>query len=581
MTSAGSEQAWSAHTSPGSPPAGGIVAPELDGELLARLLESSPDGIMALEAVREAGEIVDFVWLVVNPAAERIVGRRMADLVGRRLLVEMPGNRTSGLFDRYVAVTETGRPHEMEHHYDHEGLDNWFHTVAVRFGDGFAVTFRDITAHKKAAADLAHMATHDELTGLANRALFEKRVARALKRNSPRRQLAVMFCDLDRFKILNDSLGHSHGDETLGVVARRLSEAVRPGDLVARFGGDEFVILCEDLTGAEEAAAIARRILERLREPLEDSPNRISASIGIALDDGAGTPEVLLRDADTAMYRTKDRGGDGFDLFDDTLRAAAVARLQTEVELRSAISRDELRVLYQPIVHLASGRFIGAEGLLRWNHPARGRLTASQFIAVAEDSDLIVDIGCRVIDDACRVLRRWADRGHTEVGMAVNIAARQIIRDDLVETVEQALERHGAPAGGLCLELTETTLMSDPATVRRVLKRISDLGVALALDDFGTGFSSLSHARDFPVDFLKLDRSFIAGLGWDRSATAIVRSVIDLAHAIERPVIAEGVENERQLELLLEMGAEYAQGFYFAKPCEPHQLLAMLGRQAS
>lgn len=559
------------------PPRDGIVAPELDRELLAGLLESSPDGIMAFEAFRENGEIVDFVWLVVNPAAERIVGRAAAELVGQRLLVEMPGNRSSGLFDRYVDVAETGCPHEVEHHYDHEGLDHWFHTVAVRFGDGFAVTFRDITSHKKAAADLAYMATHDQLTGLANRALFEDRVKQAVGRNSPHRHLAVMFCDLDRFKVLNDSLGHSHGDETLCAVARRLVEAVRPGDLVARFGGDEFVLLCEDLAGPDEAEVIARRVLQRLREPMEDLPNRVAASIGIALADGVGTPEDLLRDADTAMYRAKDRGGDIFDFFDDTLRAAAVARLQTEVELRSALTNDELLVLYQPIVHLASGRFIGAEGLLRWDHPTRGRLTAAQFIGVAEDSDLIVDIGCRVIDDACGILRRWADRGHTEVGMAVNIAARQIIRHDLVETVVQALERHGAPPGGLCLELTETTLMSDPAAVRRVLKRISELGVAVALDDFGTGFSSLSHARDFPVDFLKLDRSFIAGLGWDRSATAIVRSVIDLAHAIDRPVIAEGVENQRQLDLLVEMGAEYAQGFYFAEPCEPDELFAMLG----
>ena len=430
------------------------------------------------------------------------------------------------------------------------------------------------------ALELAHQAVHDALTGLPNRLQVADRLEQALARSSRTgAEVTVLFIDLDRFKLINDGRGHAAGDELLVAVADRLRHVVRGGDIVARFGGDEFVVVCEDQTAAFEASLVAGRILDALREPVVVDGQEIflSASIGIAMADGTGSPETLLRDADAAMYRAKEKGRARCEFFDATMRTEALVHLETQSALHRALERDELRVFYQPVVDLASGTVTGVEALVRWEHPQHGLVPPASFVPLAEDTGLIVPIGAWVLDQATAQVARWRERAWGRgLTVNVNLSARQLRQPDLIPALMSALLESGTDPSLLCLELTETTFMEDARSHREVLDAIQGLGVGLAIDDFGTGYSSLTYLKRLPVSVLKIDQVFVGGLGRHASDTAIVKSVIDLAHALGLVVVAEGVEDGDQVAHLRRLGCDLAQGYYFARPQAAEDLEAQL-----
>ena len=441
----------------------------------------------------------------------------------------------------------------------------------------------EIAIERKGFEDrLAHDSVHDPLTNLPNRTLFLDRLAQALGRARRRRRgVSVAFLDLDGFKVVNDGLGHDAGDELLVDVARRLEAAIRPGDTVARFGGDEFVVLCEELDdpGAEvQAVEIAQRLMDSLSHPFSVRANEtfVGSSVGVALSHhGEDRAEDLLRDADAAMYEAKALGKQRVVLFDDALRERALAQHATFNALHRAIDRDELRVFYQPLISLRTGDVIGAEALVRWQHPERGLVPPSEFIPLAEQSDLIERLGMWVLDHAAR----FAAANQPAVGsfsVSVNLAARQLAAEGLAGRVGDVLRRHGLAPECLCLEITESVLMRDADATVGVIDQLQALGVRVSIDDFGTGYSSLAYLKRFPVDSVKIDRSFVDGLPDDPGDRAIVTAVVSLAHALGLDVVAEGVETPEQLAELVALGCDQAQGYYFAKPLPVADLGALL-----
>jgi diguanylate cyclase (GGDEF)-like protein/PAS domain S-box-containing protein len=430
----------------------------------------------------------------------------------------------------------------------------------------------DIRERKQFESALAHQATHDPLTGMPNRTLLLDRLDGALNRAKRHNlRVAVLFLDLDHFKVVNDSLGHDLGDRLLVAIADRLHMALRPGDTIARFGGDEFVLLCQDLHSRGDAIAIAERVISAVSGPfaIDDAEVFVGVSIGIAFPDGADAdPVTLIRDADAAMYRAKERGRGRWEIFDNDLRASAVDRLDIENALRRALDRRELRVFYQPIVELESGTITAVEALLRWEHSERGLLLPSEFIGIAEETGLIVPIGLWVLDQACRQVQRWQASipNLTPLAVSVNLSGRQLGHPKLVDDIAQILGETGLPAERLELEITESVLMDDVEMSEDTLGRLNDLGVRLVVDDFGTGYSSMSYLRRFPVDLLKVDREFVDGLGTDPSDSAIVAAIVTLAHTLGLEAVAEGVETSDQLDELRSLGCDKGQGFLMAKP---------------
>jgi diguanylate cyclase (GGDEF)-like protein len=419
---------------------------------------------------------------------------------------------------------------------------------------------------KRAEVELAHQAMHDALTALPNRALFYDRLGQALNRVGRQgTAVAVLFLDLDRFKLINDSLGHGAGDKLLVAVAERLAGVLRAGDTAARFGGDEFVILCEDVSGERQAIAIAERIASELDAPFVIDSDEVFAhtSVGIALATEPGArPEALIRDADAAMYRAKERGGGVYEVFDDAMRERAVRRMATENALHRALDRGEFVMHYQPIVQMATGALYGVEALARWQHPERGLVMPGEFIEAAEETGLIIALGAWAFDVACRQSAAWDGK----VMMSVNLSARQCTHPDLVATFGEILRRSGADPAAVSLEITETALMEDIALSTATLSALKELGLRLALDDFGTGYSSLRALQHFPVDVVKIDRSFIEPIERDPQEAAIVAAVISLSHALGLRTVAEGIETIAQVDRLRALGCDLAQGFYFAKP---------------
>jgi diguanylate cyclase (GGDEF)-like protein len=431
---------------------------------------------------------------------------------------------------------------------------------------------QEITNFPRQLDQLTRQAFQDALTGLPNRALFMDRLAHALARTERRVQhVAVLFLDLDRFKVVNDSLGHGMGDRVLVESSRRLLDCVRPEDTVARLGGDEFAILLEDLDGTEGATSVAQRVTESLEKPflLDGREVFVTMSVGVALNTRRPvTPEELLRDADLAMYRAKGKGKNRYEVFDHATSAPAINRFELELDLRGALTRGEFVLHYQPVVHLGSGRMIEVEALVRWQHRERGLLQPEEFISLMEETGLIVPVGTWVLGEACRQLEEWTTQfpHQPPLTMSVNLSARQLQDPGLVMAVEHALaETHIDPAC-LKLEITETVVMQDAPSTLETLHALKALGIQLAIDDFGTGYSSLGYLKRFPVDTLKIDRSFVQGVALNAQDTAIVRAVISVAKSLNLSVTAEGIETDDQLSQLQQLGCDRGQGYLFARP---------------
>jgi diguanylate cyclase (GGDEF)-like protein/PAS domain S-box-containing protein len=484
---------------------------------------------------------------------------------------------------RIAAHLSSEEPHvEVEYRALHrDGEYRWMLTRGIAVRDEAGQSYRmagsqtDISERKRSEAQLVHDALHDPLTGLANRALFVDRLERvmAAARRRKAHNFAVLFLDLDRFKIVNDSLGHLAGDEVLVSVARRLEICLRKGDTVARFGGDEFVVLLDDLSDVSEAARVAERIQVAIGEPMTVAGKEIRTTtcVGLSLSTtGYARPEEMLRDSDTALYRAKSAGRSRCAVFDRTMHAEAVAQLQLELEMRGALDRDEFVLHYQPIMHLDSGVLTGFEALLRWQHPDGGLLFPKSFISIAEDTGLIVPLGMWVVEHACRQLREWqATYPDTELRMSVNLSGRQMLQPDLADRIEEILQETGVRPDLLNLEITEATLMADIATSGVVLERLRSRGVQITIDDFGTGYSSLGYLNQFPVDRLKIDPSFVASMRSQDTLSEVVGTIATLARNLGMTAVAEGVETDEQLRDIRELGCDFAQGYLFSEPLPP------------
>jgi diguanylate cyclase (GGDEF)-like protein/PAS domain S-box-containing protein len=431
---------------------------------------------------------------------------------------------------------------------------------------------RDISERKAAELRLEYEVLHDHLTGLPNRVLLMDRIEQGLLRTDRDNSLvAVLFVDLDRFKLFNDTLGHDRGDEILIAVGKRLVECARAADTVGRFSGDEFVVVCESLRATTDAIKIAEHLLSSFHAPfrIDGADVRVTASIGVAASGARETADDLVRDADLAMYRAKDRGRARYEVFDDTLRAEAERRSIIEAGLRRALDNDEFALVFQPVWSITEQRFVGAEALLRWHDPERGQVGPAEFIPVAEDCGLIVPIGTWVLEHACQSLARWsrASPRLDACTMSVNVSAVQLRSRTFIDALEQLIAATGIEPRLLCLEITESVLMEDIDYFSEVLRRLQAVGVNLSIDDFGTGYSSLAYLRRFPIDELKIDRSFVTGLDTDTYDATLVAAMIGIGDALGHRVVAEGVETTEELVALRDLGCQYAQGYLFARPC--------------
>jgi len=526
----------------------------------------------------------------VNDAYSRITGRpvdafyqnprdiidamQRADAV--RLGDAMKRARFGGVDDEYRI-----------HHWD--GSLRWVHlrTFPVRDEKGIVRSvggvMSDITAMVNQQNELQRMAHFDALTGLPNRILFKERLSASLsmaKRNHW--QLGLLFVDLDRFKIINDTLGHAVGDELLQHAAKRMRMVVRESDTVSRMGGDEFAVIVPDLPSADDAASVARKLIDALEQPfqLAGQDLYVSASIGIALfPEDTGDPDTLIRNADAAMYRAKETGRKTYEFYRAEMNQRARELLSLELDLRQALARREFELHYQPKVNLTSGSMSGVEALIRWRNPQRGLVSPIDFIPLLEETGMIVAVGDWVMQEACRQMMVWHDAGYRHMTVAVNLSARQVTDGGLVKAVRAALDNSGLPATALELELTESMLMRDAPAVESLLDELRQMGVALSVDDFGTGYSSLAYLKRFPLDTLKIDRSFVRDITADPDDASITRAVIQMAHELSLKVVAEGVETAAQLQLLAGCSCDEIQGFYYSRPLPPAALADLLIEQ--
>jgi diguanylate cyclase (GGDEF)-like protein len=443
-------------------------------------------------------------------------------------------------------------------------------------------TFRDITQQARLEQELSHRAFHDLVTGLANKALFGDRVDHALARaeRGGSDDLAVLFIDLDNFKTVNDSLGHTAGDELLVAVGDRLKSCLRTTDTAARLGGDEFAVLLEDLGPDRPAEDVAARVIAALERPFQVNSHEVfvSASVGIAFSGTATARDQLLRNADLAMYTAKRRGKNCYEIYETDMHAAALDRLEMEAALRHGLNRGELRLEYQPVVALGSLRITGVEALVRWDHPERGMLPPSTFIPLAEETGLIGELGRQVLMAACRQVREWheADASTGDLALHVNVSPRQLYDDQLVADVTEALRASRLAPDRLVLEITETAMMKDSDTTIRRLHAVKATGVRLAIDDFGTGYSSLSYLQQFPIDILKIDRAFVGSISASPTGVSLAPAILSLARTLQLEAVAEGVETSVQADALAALGCESAQGYYFCPPVDPDRIAELL-----
>lgn len=548
------------------------------------LVEDNPGDVRLVE------ELLRAAWVVAGSinhvsSVEDAIGRVAEDVPACILLdLSLPDAQGLGTLERVrdahpsvPIVVLTGTDDEAQAvQAVQEGAQDYLIKGQV---DGHLLgrAIRYAIERKFAEVQLSHQALHDPLTGLANRALLMERLAQALARTERRpSSVAVLFLDIDRFKTINDNFGHEVGDSVLACIGDRLRKALRPEDMASRFGGDEFVVLCEDLEDDRHVVTIAERIGRSISEPisLEAGEVVVTTSIGIAAARGIGDrPEVLLRDADAAVYRAKERGRDRFEFFDQRMRARLLRRSRRESELRHAIDAGELRLYYQPLVVVDDLRVGRVEALVRWEHPRLGLLLPREFIPVAEETGFIVDLGSWVLREACCQTVRWehASPDQRSISIAVNVSPRQLDHPDFEDTVWQVLEETGVEPKNLWFEITETAFMDPARPVLEMLGRLRERGIHLAIDDFGTGFSSLSHLRQFRIDELKVDQTFVQGLESDAEDSSIVAAVVNLAHNLGLSAVAEGVETAEQSRRVQLVGCDLAQGFYFAAP-EPASL---------
>jgi diguanylate cyclase (GGDEF)-like protein/PAS domain S-box-containing protein len=524
-----------------------------------------------------------------STAVQRVLGHPVEALLGQRLLSFVHPDDAQRLESHFAAATSKPGTVTFTARFRHAS-GSWRDLEAIaenRLADpaieGVVLSMRDISERKALEDELRHQAFHDALTGLANRALFEDRLAHALagaRRHG--RPVAVLFLDLDDFKTINDSLGHSCGDELLRAVAIRIAAVVRVTDTAARLGGDEFAVLLEIMDHDSDAESTASRLLERLAPPFQigDRELRVSASIGIAVSDGAVGVDELLRNADTAMYAAKDAGKGAIETFEEGMHKRVLDRLELTGELQRALDRREFELDYQPIVELEHGHVIGCEALVRWAHPVRGRLLPAHFIALAEETGLIVPLGTWVLNRACAQAAIWQrefpDRG---LYMAVNVSTRQLHDLSFPETVANALHDSRVDPALVVLEITESLLPDDSDQIIDQLHNLKALGVRLAVDDFGTGYSALSRLQAYPVDILKIDRSFINGIEHDAGKLELVRGIVNLGESLHMSVVAEGIEEPEQADQIRRMQSPVGQGYLFSRPVASDRLHALLTGQ--
>jgi diguanylate cyclase (GGDEF)-like protein/PAS domain S-box-containing protein len=536
-------------------------------ERFRSLVQNSSDVIALLEP--------DLTVRYHTPSVERVLGYREDELVGSRLtdLVEdAEAERLRGFFADVCITPSTPMPRDLPLRRKDGSicrLESVFNNLLDDTNvAGIVVTARDVTERRKLEAELEHQAFHDSLTGLANRSLFTDRVNHAIERGVRRQNLfAVLFIDLDDFKTINDSLGHAAGDELLVVVARRLESCLRPEDTCARLGGDEFAIMIESISAPDAAVVVARRILAVVAEPLHvfGSEVVVHGSVGIALGTGDQSTSEVLRSADLAMYRAKNDGKSRYALYEPSMHEDVLERLSLKADLQRSVVAEEFEVHYQPIVTLQTGAIAGLEALVRWRHPERGLVLPDEFIALAEETGLILPLGRFVLSSACRDVRRWRDRGFGDLGVSVNISAKQLASATLPAEVTAALAEFELEPSALTLEITESMLLDSQAVISR-LAELKRLGVRIAIDDFGTGYSSLNYLRRFPVDMLKIAKPFIDQIGSDEDQERLAEAILRLGGTLGLDTVAEGIEGAGQAERLRRLRCRYGQGFFFSPP---------------
>ncbi|MBV8519198.1 MAG: EAL domain-containing protein [Acidobacteria bacterium] len=536
----------------------------------SEILENAGEGIVVCDR--------DLRYVLWNRFMEELSGMTAEDVIGRSAPDLFPHIREQHVDEllRRALAGETVSSPDIHYYVPGTGREGWISSVYRPHSDaagniiGVIGLIRDITERKSAEQQIEYQAYHDALTGLANRRLFQEHLSLALALAQRRHTLvAVLFLDLDHFKLVNDSLGHSVGDALLRQVAKRLKAAVREGDTVARVGGDEFTIVLQELSRREDAALVAQAVLRCVSEPIEVNEHKlyVTTSIGITVypDDGEDA-EALLKNADTAMYRAKSEGRNTFQMSTQELSRTTHERMTVENGLHRALEAEEFELLYQPQIEIATMNIVGMEALLRWRHPQRGVIAPEDFIGVAEERGLILDIGQWVIREACRAVRQFQNDGRPHFRVAVNISARQFRDPSLMANIEEALAESRIDPRTLELEITETVAMEDVELTMSTLARLRSLGITIAIDDFGTGHSSLSYIKRFPIDALKIDKGFVADLPDGFEDAAIVSSVIQLANGLGLRVVAEGVERHEQLEFLRDSDCREVQGFYFSYP---------------
>jgi diguanylate cyclase (GGDEF)-like protein/PAS domain S-box-containing protein len=569
---------WSSHLWVNRPAA---PAPKDSDARFRALVKNSADIITIHDA--------DGTTTYESPSAARLLGRPPGALIGRSPFESIHPRDVARVREAFdIVVHGDAPPAAVEFRYRHaRGRWMWLEAVGNNLLDyphigGVVLTSRDITRRKAAERRIQFLAHHDVLTDLPNRALMYDRLEVALAQaHRHGHGVAALFIDLDRVKVVNDTLGHAAGDRLLQEVATRLCRCTREGDTVARLGGDEFMVVLPNLGDPQGAAAVAEKVLESLARPmpLDGQEIFISASIGISLFPAdAKDAEDLLRNADAAMYSAKRLGGNNYQFYTADLNAQMQERLAIEHGLRVALQRSELHLVYQPKIDLLSRRIIGVEALVRWHHPSLGPISPERFIPIAEETGLIVPIGEWVLRTACQKIRDWRDQG-IELPVAVNLSARQFRQRNLAQTINAILSETGIPPACLEIEITESDVMENAESAIATLDQLKARGINISIDDFGTGYSSLSYLKRFPLDILKIDRSFVRDIAIDSDDAAIVEAIIALARSLDIKVVAEGVESESQVAFLSRSGCDFAQGFLFSPPVTAEEIPALLLRR--